>query len=575
VKNNANKTLNILDCTIRDGGYINNWNFEKKFVREPYSALSKSGVDYIELGFHGTSEHFDDKKYGLWRFTKEESIKSTIKNLSGAKIAVMGDYGKIKAENIPEAKNSIVELIRIAAHKNCLQDAIKILEEIKKKGYKVSLNAMGYANYSKADCKNLVKMIKASSLDYIYVADSYGSMFPNQIREFFEPLLNIPNIKVGFHPHNNLQMAFANTIKAIHCGVDMVDSTIYGMGRAAGNLPTEIIISYLENKIGDRYNPVPILNIIDRYFLSMYKENPWGYQLPYMLSGMFKCHPNYAKALVDQHEYTIEDMLKTMEHVKKKNPVGYSSALLDELINSGHIGTFGEIDKNNKSTPAKRSTKNKHSKKSVVPYVNRHNNKDFLILANGPSLKGYKSKIADFISKYDPVVLGANYLGGLFKPDYHAFNNKRRFMEYIDTVAPESKLLIGQYISDEMVREYTSKNYENIYYLDSFDKFDINNGIISTNCRTIAVLLLGVAIVMGAKRIFAAGMDGYKDIESLHFYNEHDEKYDKKLIIERHRWCNSYIAQIDEYLLKNNKEGVHILTPTSYKNFYKGIDNYI
>ena len=155
----------------------------------------------------------------------------------------------------------------------------------------------------------------------------------------------------------------------------------------------------------------------------------------------------------------------------------------------------------------------------------------------------------------------------------------RRFIKYIDSVAPESKLILGQYMPDELVREYTDRDFEKIYYRDVINSdFGINNGVITTNCRTISVLLLGVAIVMGAKRIFCAGMDGYMGEDSmrnLHFYNEEDGNPDKKMIIEIHRWCGMFIKQIDGYLSDNGMEGVHILTPTSYKSFYKGVENYI
>ncbi len=570
----------ILDCTIRDGGYVNDWKFDKKLIREVYKALSKCGVDYVEIGFRGTEKHFDKNKYGISRFSKEDDIREVVANINGAKLALMADYGKIESEDFCESNNSMVDLIRVAAHKDNLKGAIALLEQIKNKGYQVSLNAMGYANYSESERKNLIDLLKATELDYIYIADSYGSLFPDQMKEIFEPLLEIQNIKVGFHPHNSLQMAFANTLEAIRCGVHIIDCTIYGMGRAAGNLPTEIIISFLERGKKDKYNSIPVLNIIDRYFITLQKNNKWGYQLPYMLSAMFQCHPNYAKALVDFREYDMEDIWKAMDYINKKKPVGFSKSYVDEVINEGVIGNIKDIRaRKHLTATAKELSENGLSEQLNVPYINRHENRDFLILATGPSLKEYKSKIDKFITKYNPIILGANYLGGIFKPHYHAFNNKRRVVEYIDTVVPESKLLIGQYIPEEMIREYTDRGYERIFYLDTLNsEFDINRGVIMTSCRTISVLLLGVATVMGANRIFTAGMDGYTGLDSkstYHFYNERDEKENQEMIIERHHWNQSFIEQIDKYLISNGKEGIHILTPTSHKSFYKGIDNYI
>ena len=548
-------------------------------VRESYRALSKSGVDYIEIGYRGTAKHFNEDKYGIWRFSHEEVIREVVSNIDGAKLALMADYGKIELEDFCNARDSVVELVRLAVSKDCFKEAIALLEQIKAKGYKVSLNAMDYDSFLENERNELIVMLKGTDIDYIYVVDSYGSLFPHQIRSIVEPLLSIPNIKVGFHPHNSLQMAFANSLEAIRCGVHILDSTIYGMGRAAGNLPTEILIAFLEKEKRDRYNSIPLLNIIDRYFVSLFNENKWGYQLPYMLSGMFQCHPNYAKALVDSHEYTMEDIWKAMEYIHVKKPVGFSKKILDDLINEGIMR--GPDNQSSKSTVKDAGIHFCTQKASQVgiSYINRHRNRDFLILANGPSLNEYKDKINVFIKKYDPIILGANYLGGLFKPHYHAFTNKRRFNSYVDTVDLESKLLIGQSISEELIREYTNRDYEWLCYIDALDPcFDIQNGLVTTNCRTVAILLLGVAIVMGAQRIFAVGMDGYiqnQTSENMHFYKENDEKDNREMILEMHRWCQYFLEQIDAYLIARGKEGIHILTPTNYRAFYKGLENYI
>ncbi|MBO06292.1 MAG: hypothetical protein CMI58_04570 [Parcubacteria group bacterium] len=579
MNNTSLPEFEIMDCTIRDGGYVNNWEFDKKLVREVYRALSKSGVEFVEIGFRGTEKHFDRNKYGLWRFTTEEHIREVTNNIVGAKLALMADYGKIEIDDFCYADDSVVDLVRIAVHKDNLKGAITLLEQIKGKGYEVSLNVMGYANYSKSERKNLVDLVKKVVLDYVCIADSYGSMFPDQIKPFFEPVLEIPDIKVGFHPHNNLQMAFANSLEAIRCGVHIIDSTIYGMGRAAGNLPTEIIISFLEKHGSERYNSIPVLNVIDRYFVALQSGNKWGYQLPYMLSGMFQCHPSYAKSLIDYKEYRIEDIWKALNIIKLEDTVGFSKSHLDKLINQGIIGGLSKVtDKEAWVSDNPRAAYRRLVGDPNVPYINRYENRDFLIIANGSSLKEYAPKIEEFITRYNPVILGGNYLGGLFKPHYHCFVNKRRFTSYIDTVAPESKLLIGQYITDDMIEEYTDRDYEKIYYIDVLNSdFQIKDGVITTNCRTVSVLLAGVAIAMGAKRIFCVGMDGYisQENKGFHFYSEKEEQDDKDMILERHLWNQKFIEQIDESLNDRGKEGIHILTPTSYKSFYKGIDNYI
>ncbi|MFH1847687.1 MAG: aldolase catalytic domain-containing protein, partial [Candidatus Omnitrophota bacterium] len=419
-----NNSFSILDCTIRDGGYLNNWRFDKKLVRETYRAVSKSGVEIMEIGYRGTDKYFDRGEYGQWRFSGEELLRDVVSGIHGAKIALMADFGKIEVDDFVEAKDSVIDIIRIAAHKDNLQSTIDLLEEIKGKGYKVSLNAMGYSNYTSQEQKTLISVLKKSSIDFVYVVDSYGSLFPGQIRGLLEPLLEIPHIKVGFHPHNSLQMAFANSLEAIHCGAHLVDSTFYGMGRGAGNLPTEILVLYMELVGSKKYNVLPILNCIDAYFLPLRKEIEWGYQLPFMLSGMYKCHPSYAKALVDFREHTIEDICRSMEWINKQNPVGYSKDLIREITENALIGKAraGSAGAEARKGPGRTGKK--------APYADRHKDRDFLILANGPTLKEYKGKIDKFIEAVNPIILGANNLSGLYMPDYHAFNNKKRFMMY-------------------------------------------------------------------------------------------------------------------------------------------------
>jgi 4-hydroxy 2-oxovalerate aldolase len=566
--------IKVLDCTIRDGGYITDWHFDKNLVREVYRALSKSGVEIVEIGYKGTEKYFNPNKYGLWRFTSEDDLNEVTDGIKGAKISIMGDFGKTELGDYPDKDESKVDMVRIAAHKDKIDDALLFLSEIGSKGYITSLQAMGFTGYSLKERDELKKALQASDIDYFYIADSYGSLFPHQIKPLFDPFLEIEGLKIGFHPHNSLQMAFANTLEAIKIGVDIVDGSIYGMGRGAGNLPIETLIAYMQMNSHDKYNVIPVLSVLDKYFIELQKKDPWGYQLPYMVSGIFKCHPSYAKELIERREYTIEDIWKVMEVIQEMNPIGFERSIIENLIEKGYIGSL-----DSKCVPDHALQPAECKSRNEVPYIDRHKGKDFLVLANGPSLEKYKDQINAFIERYDPIILAANFLNGLFVPHYHAFNNKKRFTMYIDTVDPASKLLIGENIPQEMIDEYVSIKYETLHFKDVLDSsFNIINGKIQSNCRTISVLLLGVAIVMGASRIFVAGMDGYlgKDnITNTLFYEEKIEPAKEEYLVDRHRWNDFFLNQIDKYLFDINKEGIHILTPTCHRSFYKGITNYV
>ncbi len=569
-------TIKILDCSIRDGGYVNNWRFSKELVRECYRALSKSGVEYIELGFRSSSPFFDPDKYGVWRFTQEDVLKETISNIQGAKLSIMVDFNKYALKDFIDAKDSCIHMVRMAVHKNNIYTALEKIEEIKKLGYAVSLQCMGYNTYTEAEKKELIETIAQTEIDYIYVADSYGSIFPFQIETLVSPFVEMKNTKVGFHPHNNVQMAFANTLEAIRAGVDIVDTTIYGIGRGAGNLPTEIMLSYLSEQGLTRYNVIPVLNCIERYFLELKKTHPWGYQLPYMISGIFNSHPSYSKELLRRREYSMEDIWKALGAVKAINPIGFDKEIIDGMIEQGIIGRSNEKP----FCPASEAAEvDACSPAPAVPYFNRHQGREFLVLANGPSLKTYQEKIGRFISEYKPVVLGANFLNSLFKPDYHAFNNAKRFISHHDTVSPESRMLIGINLSGDMIREYVKRDWEPLVFRNLLDtEFDLKDGMVMANCRTISVLLIGVAVAMGAKRVFIAGMDGYINNDNVGrtlFYDEMFDPHEHEINIDRHRWNERYLTQIDDYIQKNGGEGIHILTPTGHSAFYKSIENYI
>jgi len=568
------KGVELLDCTIRDGGYLNDWRFEPKLVREVYRAASKAGVDYVELGFRSAPGCFDPETFGLWRFSPEDAVMDACSGIGGAKVVLMADFGKIRVEDFLPEGDSIVSMVRLAAHKHDLRDAIAFLGTINELGYETSLQAMGYSGFSVAEQDELVSMLRGSGVDYAYIADSYGSIYPDQVPGLVERMLTLEGeVKIGFHPHNSLQMAFANTIQAIRSGVDIVDSSIFGMGRGAGNLPTEIIVSYLQESIPEKYNVIPVLEMVDRHFVRMKQELGWGYQLPFMLSGLFAVHPYYSSKLVDMREYTMEDIWRALSWIKKKRPVGFSSSLLDEVVENGMIGPHSTRQEDvPESGPASIMP-------AEVPYMDRHVGRPFLVLGNGPSLKTHRDQITAFIERHDPVVVGANYLGGMFVPDYHAFSNKLRLISHMDTVDSVSMLMISEHIPDELVREYTDREFERLYYVDTMRAdFGILDGVIQANCRTVSVLLMGVAVVMGAAQVFAAGMDGYLATDEegeILFYEEDEEKRDRALVLDMHYANKRFISQIDAYLRRIGGDGVHILTPTSYEGFYKGINNYL
>lgn len=573
--NKSNFTMaETLDCTIRDGGYLNNWDFDKKTVRELYRSVSRAGVDFIELGYRCDQKN---EGFGQWHNVSEELLKETISGVSGVPVALMIDFGKSGIDKIINSKDSLVKMYRVACNVDKVAEALSLCNKIKEKGYFVSLQLMGITNNSEDDLKGLIKQISESCLDYVYFADSYGSLFPRAVGEYIG-ILKHTGKKIGFHAHNSLQLAFANTLEALNKGIDIVDATVFGMGRGAGNLPLETLIAYYEKTLNNsKFNTIPVLNLIDRYFLQLQKDLSWGYSLPFMLSGILEVHPNYAKQIVDYREYDIDNIVKVLEAVKGLSPAGFKKEIIENVIKSGFVSPGSFSVETDFSLQEIDDIREKHK----VAYKDRHKGKDFLILASGPSLKKYKKEIEDFVKLYDPVIVGANYMSSTPLPQYHAFSNKKRFMNYSDQVNPGSKLLISSSFDEGFIREYIKGDFEWIAHIGrTLSRFDIINDVITSDCRTISILLIGVAIIMGARRIFIAGMDGYANAgnhpsDNLHFYKENEEAEDTGLLMEKHNCNDAMLKNINSYLAGLGKEELHIITPTSHTSFYNSILNWI
>lgn len=561
--------LEILDCTIRDGGYINNWDFPEQMVLDIYRNLSKAGVDFVEVGFRDSN---DDSP--LWRKCPENLLKEIKGCKHGAKLAVMVDFGEIDINQFISASESMIDLVRVAVHKNKIPQALEFIKAIKDKGYLTSLQLMGYPQYNKKECRELFRLLIEFCADYVYVADSYGSLMPDQVKNLIEPLVSLGLFKVGFHPHNNLQMAFANTLEAFKAGIHIIDSTLYGIGRGAGNLPTEALLAYMEAENRNKYNVNHALNSVDMWLLPLKKEYEWGYQLPYMLSGTCKCHPSYAKELIEARRYTIEDVWKALREIKEHNPVGFDRSLLRDIMDNSKF-EYNLPEK----LPDVQSAKETTGLFDVSAYLNRHSDRTFLVLANGPSLIEYTKEITEFVEKFDPIILGSNYLKGIIIPHYHAFVNKKRFIQYVNTVSTQSKLLLSVYFNDEFVVEYTDREYEKIIYRNGDrNQLTIENGIVSNDCSSVSMLLIAVAIVMGGDEVYVAGMDGYVSSDgkkSSYFYDEKNETKSLEFNKLRQQWGERTLEVLNNYLIGTGRSGVNIITSTSYERYYRGIESLI
>ncbi len=289
--------IKVLDCTLRDGGLVNDFFFTDEFVRELYRANIKAGVDYMEFGYKASKEMFDVNKFGKWKFCNDKDIRDIVgANKTGMKISVMADVGRCDfKKDILNKKDSPIDLVRIATYINTIPAAIEMIEDCTRKGYETTVNIMAISKSNEEDINAALELLCQSSVGTVYLVDSYGSLYPEQVSSLAQRYLEVADKygkKVGIHAHNNQQLAFANTIESVIGGVCYLDATVSGMGRGCGNCPSEILLGFLKNP---KYKINPLLQFIEQYIVPLRESGVvWGYDIPYLLTGILNQHPKTA-----------------------------------------------------------------------------------------------------------------------------------------------------------------------------------------------------------------------------------------------------------------------------------------
>ncbi|HHB93132.1 MAG TPA: nucleoid-structuring protein H-NS [Thioploca sp.] len=288
--------IKVLDCTIRDGGLINKWQFSDELVRATYQAVCEAGVDYMEIGYKASTDIFDPKEYGKWRFCKEEDVRQVLEGLElKTKLACMVDIGRVQEEDILPVEDSVFDMIRVASYIKDVDKGIALANQIMDKGYEVTLNLMAVSTNRERDIDEALKQIDATEIPYVYLVDSFGSLYCEDITFLAKKYIDALSGKtIGIHCHNNCQLAFSNTVQAIIEGVNILDASVYGIGRGAGNCNLELLVGFLKNP---KYHLRPILKLIEEYFLPLRKDIEWGYIIPMMVTGMLNEHPRTAIAV--------------------------------------------------------------------------------------------------------------------------------------------------------------------------------------------------------------------------------------------------------------------------------------
>lgn len=332
--------IKFLDCTLRDGGYYTNWEFEKDLVNQYLFAMSETGVDIVELGFR----FLNTPNLGESAYTSDEYLESLDipKNL---KIAVMVNASDLlKANNINDAleklfpKNAndgLVDMVRIASHPHEVQSVLPATNWLKNHGFDVGFNIMQINEESESTIKDLVSLIIQYPIDVLYFADSLGNMTPDKVKTVINWLKTKWQKDIGIHTHDNIGLALQNTLTAIDTGVTYVDSTVTGMGRGPGNTRTEVLTIEIAERTKKKINPLPLLSIVSDYFLPLKETYGWGTNHYYYMSGKYSIHPSYVQhMLANKSSFPKNDILKILEYLRFNNGRKFDLKQLEEYKNN-------------------------------------------------------------------------------------------------------------------------------------------------------------------------------------------------------------------------------------------------
>ncbi len=288
--------IKVLDCTIRDGGLMNNHQFDDQVVKAVYKACVESGIDYMELGYKASHKIIVPGEHGAWKYCLEDDMRRIVDdNPTPLKLTVMADAERTDYhEDFLPKTQSVIDVVRVATYISQIPPALEMVKDAPDKGYDTTVNRMAVSTVPEYELNEGLELLAGSETKAIYVVDSFGTLYSEQVAHLVRKYLHYcqeAGKEVGMHAHNNLQLGFANTIEAIVLGANMLDATMAGLGRGAGNCPMELLIGFLHNP---KYNLLPVLRCVQDTVEPMRSKLMWGFDLPYMLTGFLNEHPRAA-----------------------------------------------------------------------------------------------------------------------------------------------------------------------------------------------------------------------------------------------------------------------------------------
>lgn len=491
--------IKVLDCTLRDGGYVNNWEFGENNIKSIVNKLSASELEIVECGFLTKKVRINKDSS---KFPTIESISSVFPLLkANTDYVCMINYGEYNIEDLPDYDGNSVSGIRVAFHKKDLEGALEFCTGIVEKGYKLFIQPMVSVSYSDIEFIELIRKSNEISPYAFYIVDSFGVMKKSDLMRLFHLVdHNLDkDIYVGYHSHNNIQLSYSNAQALVDLKTKrklIIDSSVFGMGRGAGNLNTELFVEYLNDVNGGHYKTKPLLQIIDEVLNNIYMSNYWGYSLPHYISAKHNCHPNYATYLSAKDTLTAEDISNILMMLDESQKVNFDAEYVEKLYLNYQSHKIDDSDTINK-------LKEIFSGKNVIA------------IAPGMSINDSEKTIQELTKQSNTLTVSVNFNPQKIDVDYIFISNLKRYDQL--EIKESEKLVVTSNVTG------ASNAALKVNYIDLL----IENLAVSDNAGLMLIKLLSKLEVASIK---LAGYDGYS-YDAYENYAEKDLALIKKKTI--------------------------------------------
>ena len=515
------KDIKLLDCTLRDGGYVNDWEFGRDNIVNIFERLVSAGVDIIEVGFLDERRPFDPNRS---IFPDTESANKIYGRLDkgNAMVVAMIDYGTCGIEHLQPASETCLDGIRVIFKNFKKEKAIAFCKEVKALGYKVFAQAVSITSYTDRELLDLVDLVNDLEPEALSIVDTYGLMHEDHVQHYFELMdYNLkPGIKIGYHAHNNFQLAYSNSIELLRVPTRrtiVIDGSLHGMGKSAGNLPIELMSMYLNGNYGKNFDISQLLEAIDMNIMPFYRKTPWGYKMFYYIAASHQCHPNYVDWLMNKQTLSLSQITEILNMLQGEKKLLYDKEYIEELY-------------------MEYQSRECNDDEALRELSAKWRDQEILVLGPGANLLRQQDRVHRYIEEKDPVVITINYLPEEFHTDYVFLTNSRRYMQLITRLA-----LLAE--NGQWKKEFRTVATSNIPKVsENFDYILNYNSLIDRNAEYMdnsVVMLLHVMAETGVRRIACAGFDGYSTKAENYFNSEMDYRIAK----EKFHGLNEYVAK--------------------------------